>query len=437
MKTTLLYCLILLSFLGCKSKPDTIPYPKLWVGKVTWKQESATVYLNFEKLWFGKLDSYAYNPGNAEGIKSSECRIVGDSLFIQFTEKVNAKYAAKIGKEEITGWWEQNGMRLLLTLRKSGMTRYQMIAADAVNYAKKESLNREKVDWDKINRRVMELSEKAESEEELLPALHFILESLEDKHGMVLLDGKSSGYSRVEDSRGSTELKRARSKYNKGVVSEMLDDSVAYLRVPTSPDGGLEKDETYNIELQKQVCDLINKGAKNWIIDVRLNNGGNMYLMLSGLNQLLGEGKAGSIVDLKGTELEVWEMKGGNAYMSSKQETKSGMVCPGLTNAGKIAVLTGPFTSSSGEILAIALRLKDNCLVFGETSKGFTTSTQGILVSEDLFFFCSTSFYSDGKGKIYRNGIDPDFRIDGGDNLSDLRSDAKVKAAMKWINEGR
>ena len=437
MKTTLLYCLILLSFLGCKSKPDTIPYPKLWVGKVSWKQESATVYLNFEKSWFGKLYGYAYNPENTGEVKSSDCRVVGDSLYIQFTGDTNAQYAAKIGKEEITGWWEQNGMRMRLTLRKSGMTRHQMIAAKAVNYAKKESLNREKVDWVKINRRVMELSEKAESEEELLTALHFILESLEDKHGMVLLDGKSSGYITEEYRRVTIELKRAAYGNDKDIVGEMLSDSIAYLRIPASRSKIIGQDESFNRDLQKLVCNFLNKGAKNWIVDVRLNYGGNMFDMLGGVNRLVGDGKLGTTSDISGNELNTWEIKGGNFYLGSKQITELGYTCSLSLRPNKIAVLTGPITSSSGEAVTISLRSKDNCRVFGESSNGFTTSTTLKQLNKDLAFLFSTNFYSDGKGKIYRNGIDPDFRIDGGDNFSDLRSDAKVKAAMKWINEGR
>ncbi|WP_439555022.1 S41 family peptidase [Dyadobacter sp.] len=366
-------------------------------------------------------------------LPASECKIVGDSLFLEFSKGMQAKFRGKIGAAQIAGTWIQANLTFPLAMQKSDRTLYQLYAANALDIAEKNALNSKNVDWAKLRDSVSISAGKATSVDELLPALQTILRSLQDKHGFVYFDKKSTGYENNDPDRVSPALRKAAYGNDKEIVSVAINDSIAYLRIPTSPDFQSGEDEAYNQQIQKQVCDLLDKNTRHWIIDLRLNYGGSMFAMLGGLNKLIGDGTIGSFVNREGKEPHNWIMKGGDFYDQQEQRTSSGMRCKSQTKPGKIAVLTGPITASSGEAVAVAFRSLDNSRIFGEPTKGFTTGLSGFAVGKDLVFFIATTYYADAKGRVYKQGVVPDTQINGGDHFTEILKDEKVKAALGWI----
>ena len=43
-------------------------------------------------------------------------------------------------------------------------------------------------------------------------------------------------------------------------------------------------------EIQNSICELVQKGAEKWIIDLRFNGGGNMFPMVEGISNIIGDG---------------------------------------------------------------------------------------------------------------------------------------------------
>ncbi len=111
--------------------------------------------------------------------------------------------------------------------------------------------------------------------------------------------------------------------------------------------------------LRDSLCKLNLKDLKGIIVDLRLNTGGNMYPMISGIAPLLGNGKAGSFVD-NGKILNSWFIKDGNLLVNDNAYITLQNNCNPGKNI-KIALLIGPATASSGEATAISFIGKKEC----------------------------------------------------------------------------
>lgn len=434
-KNFLLY-LVLIFLTSCKTEIEESLYQNLWTGTVNALDQNVTLNFVFEKPFLGELNCTVSIPQQQVfELQASKCQIIGDSLYLQFSDRMTAKYKAKIVDGKILGKWIQGNYAFPLTLKKSERTLFQLYAENALNIARKNAINSRDINWEKLNKKTLQMTKDVTSTDQLIPTLQLILRNLRDKHGFVFVNGKGIGYETDDFRNVSPALRQAAYGNDRDIVSVQISDSIAYLRIPRSPDFQSGMDKKYNEEIQKIVCDLIYKNTSNWIIDLRLNYGGSMFAMLGGLNKLLDDRKIGSFVDKDGKESASWIMKGGSFYLQKEQMTSSIMKCNAHIKPGKIAVLTGPITASSGEAVAIALKGLSNSKIFGEPTKGFTTSLTGFNVGKGILFFISTGYYSDARGHVYYHGISPDIQIKDGDNFEEIQKDEKVMAAIKWITK--
>jgi len=432
----LLILLISILFNSCKNEDHSYLHDRLWKGVVASGKDSVTIYFDFDKNLLGNLQGKISIPDQSiYDLEASRSSMRGDSLFLEFSGALNAKVHAKVGSDEISGVWEQGGHAFSLNLTGSKESIFEVNIERALFITEANSVYSQSVDWKELRREALKMAQQAKSRNELLPIFQYILTTLKDRHGFVLLENKYVPNKIDSIGNLSVSLKKAAHGQDKEVVSKQLNATVGYLRIPKSPDFGSGKEEVYNQLIQKHVCELIANGVKSWIIDMRLNTGGSMFHMLGGLNLLLGEGQIGSHVGADGNQSGAWIMKKGNYYNGDQQMTTSGRMCNSIVGIDKVAILTGPMTASSGEAVVIALRNLENSQTFGELTKGRSTSLIGYSMAKDLLFLISSSYYADRKGQVYKNGISPDVLVTGGDNFEDIEQDSKVRAALQWIQE--
>lgn len=423
-----------LNLTNCRTASDDNLYEQLWEGNFTVPDQKIRVILAFSKPTFGNPECRITIPEQGlVDVEASQCRISNDSLHLKFSGHLTANYDAKLTKSEISGKWSQGGHLFNLDLERTEETKFQAYVETALDFAKRNSLNSDSVDWAKLSGKAMEMSKNASEVGQLMPAFQLILRELSDKHGAVIFNDKRIAFETENFESASTAFKKAAYGNNVEVVSAQVSESIGYLRIPKSPDFKLEEDEKFNREIQKHICDLIAKRTTHWIIDLRLNEGGSMFPMLGGLNQLFKNGKIGSFVNSDRQETNPWLIKDGNIFLGQDQRTTSGFRCRRRLKTGKIAVLIGPATASSGEAVVVALRGLANSRIFGEPTRGFTTAVVGINIGDDVFFTVSTSYYADVEGRVYNQPISPDFRVEQGDNFKDIVKGRKVLAAIKWI----
>lgn len=104
-----------------------------------------------------------------------------------------------------------------------------------------------------------------------------------------------------------------------------------------------------------------------------------------------------------------------------------------LLDQTKVAVVTGIFTASSGEVTALAFKGRPNTIFIGETTYGATTSNISWPLPFGITCALTSSYDSDRNGNYYHQII-PDIKISKQDNFDDLLLDKNILEAIKFIN---
>ena len=167
-----------------------------------------------------------------------------------------------------------------------------------------------------------------------------------------------------------------------------------------------------------------------------MNAGGNSAPMQSGIGPLFQSSLLGYSVDRDGNlEGEIRLKDGvavdgeGNKLVNIRNTCTASSLVP-------IAVLIGPSTVSSGEILAAFLKAQSNVQLFGEPTSGFCNATEGFLFMKNQgYLLLSVSRIADVRKYIYQEMlVQPHIYVKSDDNYDNLPADPTVKAALNWFN---
>jgi len=212
--------------------------------------------------------------------------------------------------------------------------------------------------------------------------------------------------------------------------------SIAYLRIPGMNGTTQEVMDDKANKLMDSLCMLLKQNPKGIIIDLRMNTGGNSAPMVSGLGPLFHISLLGYGVDRDGNLLGAARLKegvlldeSGNKMVNVKNSCAINKVIP-------IAVLIGPSTVSSGEILAAYLKQQANVKLFGEPTPGFCNATEGFsFMNNKGYLLLSVNRIADGRKEVYQEMlVRPDVYIKSEDNYDILIADPTVKPALKWLS---
>nr|WP_290931382.1 S41 family peptidase [Haliscomenobacter sp.] len=97
-----------------------------------------------------------------------------------------------------------------------------------------------------------------------------------------------------------------------------------------------------------------------------------------------------------------------------------------------VAVLTGPQTASSGEVVTVAFRKRPNTRSFGEPTAGLSTANQDYALRDSAMILLTVSIYAD-REKTFGTQITPDEQIVGVDD-AELK-DPVIEAAKRWLDQ--
>ncbi|HEU4670123.1 MAG TPA: S41 family peptidase [Dyella sp.] len=157
-----------------------------------------------------------------------------------------------------------------------------------------------------------------------------------------------------------------------------------------------------------------------WVVDLRQDPGGNMRPMLAGLRPLLGDGVVGGFRRAGGKVYPVY------AHQPSSVDLPDG---PALEHA-RVAVLLGPHTASSGEVVAVAFRGRPDTRSFGQPTAGLSTANAGYPLPDGSKLFVTTSVDVDRTGHAYGGPLQPDQAVP---DEPGAKGDATLDAARHWL----
>ncbi len=297
---------------------------------------------------------------------------------------------------------------------------------------KQHSLHRKQINWKQFRERAYRLTANISSPDSLNQKFATLFEWLNDDHGGLQT---SSGYISWQK-RNNKE--NDRSVFFDSVANKVAPlktarwKDLAYFRVP----GGTTKSVPKVIKLiTDSLCTITPSTVKGWILDLRLNRGGNVWFNLASLATLIGDGSAGGIRFLDDRPEQTLRIENGRAFGNGQWYAADSANCPLFTSRTPVVILTGPLTASSAETLLLAFKGRPRTLIIGEPTGGYTTNNNSFQLTDKLTLVLATGYMMDRQGTVYSGPISPDMLILGGDNFTDLQKDAKVVAASQWLNK--
>lgn len=332
------------------------------------------------------------------------------------------------------------GLTLLLVLSLS-FNGYSQLADttrvyidSSLTILRNNSLYSKKMDWKNIEKNVYAKAGTAKTNTDVFDALKIAFNALDDKHAAYY---SYNDQYKIEDTelnaRFDDSLKAALAKGPR-IVQKMIGD-VAYINVPFM---GVQKqsqiDELANA-VNNAIAALSKSNPKGWVIDLRLNAGGNIRPMLGGLAPFFKDGVVSYYIDRNGKAEEPSSFKNNEFYIDGNRQATVATKAMPLTNA-KVAILIGPGTASSAEAVANIFRQRGNARLFGEKSAGRANSTNGFVFNKNQsYFLISTSYLGDRNKKALPEFVKPDERVKANNAFNNLSEDNVVKAALKWLKK--
>ena len=219
----------------------------------------------------------------------------------------------------------------------------------------------------------------------------------------------------------------------------LLDGAIAYLLVPGCMTSDPAEQLNFTRRLREVIATLEDSAPRGWILDLRLNGGGNVWPMLLGLQPLLGDGEQAGSIGPEGEyrlgcdRARAWLRAPDGKLIEQLADVPRSLSAPspGLGPRVRIAVLLGGWTMSSGELIALAFHGKPDTRSFGEATAGLTTATQDFPLRDGSRLNLPISWLSDAAGWAPRGPIHPDAPAPFG--AWPTAEDAAARSALAWI----
>jgi C-terminal processing protease CtpA/Prc len=291
------------------------------------------------------------------------------------------------------------------------------------------SLNRKEIDWQEFRNKVYKETKGISKLDKLLSKYPLFFQWLNDSHSSVATPDMSISWKDGRPSRTEVSIADLTLPGIAQIKAERWGD-IGYLCIP-SVDNGRDDGPEIAQRLTNVIAAIEPSMVKAWIIDLRLNTGGNVWPMIASLAPLIGDGQVGGLKDRSAdTNIYIKDGKllGKDEFNSLPQQT-------GLPANSKsfIAIVCGPLTANSGEALLLAFKGRPNTTIIGEQTAGFVTSNNKFELEKNVKLSIATAYMQDRSGTVYTEGISPDVEILNGDNFQDLGKDQKVQQAVGWV----
>lgn len=317
---------------------------------------------------------------------------------------------------------------------------------EAIAKVKAMAYRRDAVDWPTLEAAVRAEATGARDLVDLLPALHRLTAGLGDGHSFVNASaddraeykrrhGREFDAGRVAKKPGSPFTARRDARVADLALGRR---SAAVATVPMMIGGGPRA----TAFAQTLADGLLAQSTKacGFVVDLRGNQGGNIWPMVVGLSPLIGDNWASRERKADGTVSSYASVGGGKATIIDPNDENAGATIvaverwrplPRLARA-PVAVLIDDATASSGEGVAVAFQGRPSTRFFGQTSYGVASSNEGFMLDDRVNIVVTTAMMTDRRGRTHPKGIVPDQRtappVTAGSAV-----DPTLAAARAWL----
>lgn len=301
-----------------------------------------------------------------------------------------------------------------------------------IDVMQKESLYSKNLHWKKIRKEVNAQLSVANTRPEAEIAIIRVFEQLQDDHGYYAGIDTFYRYKKPGPDRVFSKGILAAYQKPRAVQVKMLDGGIAYYKMPAVLIGSnTEKMKQWANLLTDSLCKLEAQQPRAYIIDLRMNNGGNSEPMWQALKNLTGPQNRTYMADAR---KRILADETDSATLRYKAAAVPDRPCTFRSDI-PVAVLIGPGTASSGEIMALSFTTRANTRLFGEPTIGVASVTNGFPVENKGFLLLTVGYVANSRKKILKEyQVRPDVYVSSeGDDFDRPEKDPTVQKAVEWL----
>jgi hypothetical protein len=280
----------------------------------------------------------------------------------------------------------------------------------AIETARAEALKRDSVTPD-IERQVRTLASGATIPSDVYPAIRYLIAALRDGHSSFWTPKGWAALSGAGQQSSEPEVKAD-------------NEGVGHINVPGYTGDERELLQVYARRMHRLIEENQSLATCGWVVDLRANDGGNVFPMLAGLKPFLGDAPLGTSIGPDGP-IEP-RLAGRNVDVEPPSALKV------LENAW-VAVLIGPRTNSAGEGVTLAFRGRERTRIFGQPTTGRTTGVQSFNLPDGSVLALARAVMADRTGRTYGGKIEPDEEVQNSGVAVGSSEDATMGAASAWL----
>jgi carboxyl-terminal processing protease len=280
---------------------------------------------------------------------------------------------------------------------------------EVITLLQNNSINKNKINWEDFRDDVYRHAKGSKTIENTYPSITYAITKLEDNHSYFAANIVS------QDTSDLAPLPI--------LADEITPDDIGYIRIPFCIGNESEYND-YIMEIRAKIEKESQNKLKGWIIDLRGNFGGNMWPMLLSIEPLIGNGTFGYFIDANENS-EVWKIIEGKAYIEDQFVMETKILSKQDLSNQFLAVLTDNQTASSGEAVAVALKLRENSKSFGQSTFGVSTGCVSHELSDGSIINLAESIFADRKKTKFGHSVYPDVKCDINKTLEE---------AINWIS---
>ncbi|RYY86454.1 MAG: hypothetical protein EOO15_14410 [Chitinophagaceae bacterium] len=312
----------------------------------------------------------------------------------------------------------------------------------ALRVMEHRALTASKLNWSAIRSEVELQTAFAQTAVEAAPALFWAFDQLQDKHGWITInDSAHHNPYLFREKRTLSDGLRAALRNGPRIYNGTIARKYAYVSIHFFMDQTLDAMNAYAQRIQDSLCKNVTPDTRGVIIDLRINGGGNSFPMYQGIVNVLGNRDFAEGVDGNGRTLERFGIRNNRVVMRGNAGDSMVLhlerMCSDLANL-PVAVLISPVSGSAAEQLAIAFTARPRSVLIGERTAGYVTANNGFLLpGTNNGIVLAESLTRNLKGKLFDEDVRPDVEVIGGDDFTNRELDAKIQAAVRWLEQQR
>lgn len=295
---------------------------------------------------------------------------------------------------------------------------------EAIAVMKENSINKGKIDWQKLSKEAMDSLKTKKTIKETYPIILNCLDKLEDNHSKFFKPEVVKFYMKSYKENG------VEFPYPK---DSLINEQIGYISVPAIGSFNTRDWEMYVSNFYKKIKLLDSKNPKAWMIDLRSNEGGMFSPMFKAIQPFLDRTRVIGSKDNTG-QISYYTVKKTNVFFGNSVIATINV--PAITLKNKnipIFILTNKETASSGEFVAASFVGQKNITIIGVNTQGLTSDNSEFKLSDGSFLVLTTGNVVDRNGKEYYEvgkGISPNIRVNT-NQLSEYIINVKDKLLHK------